>query len=659
MRLRTTILTTVAFATAALLSAAAASGIAVLVENRSHQMVRLALEAAGQGWAQVETDGLQVILTGTAPDEPARFRALSVVGSLVERDRIIDTTDVKGSASVQAPEFSLEILRNGDGIQLIGLIPKASKSSKLIKELQDLAEGGQVTDLLETADYPMPPGWAQAQSFAYETLRTLPRAKISVSSGHVSIEAITESVKEKARVETSLARRRPADMKLDFDISAPRPVITPFTLRFIIDDEGARFDACSADTTRARDRIIAAARGAGAEGAQGCTIGMGVPSPQWGAAVEMALGALKEMGKGTLTFSDADIALSADPSVAQQDFDRVVGELESNLPEVFSLKSELRKAEVATTAAVEFLAEKTENGRVVLRGRVGTAGQRDIVENFARAQFGHEAVYGATRSAENLPSGWSLRALAGLEALHELHQGSLTVTPAKIILRGVSASPEASDAAARILAERLGEGADIELSITYDKRLDPVLALPDGPECVARLNTVLAGSKITFEPGSSTIAVAGGEALDRLAGAMKDCDAFGMEIGGHTDSQGSDEMNLRLSQDRASAVLRALMDRRISVRNLSAKGYGETQPIEANDTEEGREANRRIAFVLLDATPQDEGAADASSTEVTATEPVAATQATNADTARGAEVTVETPAKDTPRPKPRPEGLGQ
>lgn len=641
MRLRTTILTTAAFATAALLSATAASGIAGLVENRSHQMVRLALEAAGQGWAQVETDGLQVILTGTAPDEPARFRALSVVGGLIERDRIIDTTDVKGSASVQAPEFSLEILRNGDGIQLIGLIPKASKTSKALKDLQDMAGDGQLVDMLESADYPEPPGWAQAQSFAFETLRTLPRAKISVSSGHVSIEAITESVKEKARVETSLARRRPADMKLDFKISAPRPVIAPFTLRFIVDDEGARFDACSADTERARDRIVAAARGAGAKGAQGCTIGMGVPSPQWGAAVEMALGALKELGKGTLTFSDADIVLSADPTVAQQDFDRVVGELESNLPEVFSLKSELRKPEAATTAEIEFSAAKAENGRVVLRGRVGNASQRDIVENFARAQFGHEAVYGATRTAENLPAGWSLRALAGLEALSELHHGALTVTPERITLRGTSETPDASDAAARILAERLGEGAVIDLAIAYDKRLDPILALPDGPECVARLNGVLAGSKITFEPGSSTIAAEGGDALDRLAGAMKDCDTFGMEIGGHTDSQGSDEMNLRLSQERASAVLYALMDRRISVRNLSAKGYGETQPIETNDTEEGREANRRIEFVLLDAMPQETSDAVEDTPDASAN------------------VTVETPAKDTPRPKPRPEGLGQ
>ena len=95
----------------------------------------------------------------------------------------------------------------------------------------------------------------------------------------------------------------------------------------MIDADGARFDACSADTTRARDRILAAARGAGAEGTLGCTVGMGTPSPQWSDAVVMGLGALKDLGAGTITFSNADIALTAPETVSQSAFDKVVGEL--------------------------------------------------------------------------------------------------------------------------------------------------------------------------------------------------------------------------------------------------------------------------------------------------------------------------------------------
>ena len=75
-------------------------------------------------------------------------------------------------------------------------------------------------------------------------------------------------------------------------------------------------------------------------------------------------------------------------------------------------------------------------------------------------------------------------------------------------------------------------------------------------------------------------------------------DELSLEIAGHTDSQGREEMNLQLSQSRATAVLIELQRRKVLTSNYVAKGYGEVQPIAGNDTEEGREINRRIEFKL-------------------------------------------------------------
>jgi OOP family OmpA-OmpF porin len=107
-------------------------------------------------------------------------------------------------------------------------------------------------------------------------------------------------------------------------------------------------------------------------------------------------------------------------------------------------------------------------------------------------------------------------------------------------------------------------------------------------------------SKIVFEPGSVEITEEAGEILDRMAEILPDCLHVPMEIGGHTDSQGREEMNLGLSQSRADAVLNGLLARGVLVSNLTARGYGETRPIADNDTEEGRERNRRIEFRLQD-----------------------------------------------------------
>ena len=74
-------------------------------------------------------------------------------------------------------------------------------------------------------------------------------------------------------------------------------------------------------------------------------------------------------------------------------------------------------------------------------------------------------------------------------------------------------------------------------------------------------------------------------------------------------------MNEQLSQARADAVLNAIMARRVLVSNLSAKGFGETQPIADNETEAGREANRRIEFRLVGVEESPETDEEATATE--------------------------------------------
>ncbi|PPB81066.1 OOP family OmpA-OmpF porin [Albidovulum inexpectatum] len=634
--MRRTLLTGIALAVGLIFSIGTSVWSVGVLETRSVAAVENALERNGLTWVHVDADGLQVQLSGTAPNEAARFRALSVAAGVIDSDRVVDLIDVQDRSGVVAPEFSLEILRNSDGISLIGLVPESFDQERLVSELSAAAKE-DVVDLVETADYPPPEGWEKAVAFGAEALKKLPRSKISITAQEMTVTAISDSAAEKARIEAELARRKPAGLRLVMDISAPRPVIAPFTLRFVMDDKGARFDACAADSESARDRILAAASQAGAEGKLTCTIGLGVPTPEWADAVSMAIRALARLGSGSVTFSDTDVALIAGETVSQDDFDRVVGELESNLPEVFSLEATLtpRAEEQASTEGPrEFVAVLDEDGRIELRGRVADDLAREAVESFARAEFGSDAVLMAARLDPEMPRGWTVRVLAALDALGEVDHGTARILPDRIEIAGVSGSQNASDEAARILTQRLGEGQKLTLDIRYDESLDPLKALPTPEECVARINAIMAESKITFEPGSAQITPEAGRTLDRIAEQLRSCADVRMEVGGHTDSQGREEMNQQLSQRRAEAVIAALLDRRVLTSNLTAVGYGEAQPIAPNDTEEGREANRRIEFRLLD-------------TDIASDE--------TGDKAAGEpRVAVKTPGPDTVRPKPRP-----
>jgi OOP family OmpA-OmpF porin len=203
------------------------------------------------------------------------------------------------------------------------------------------------------------------------------------------------------------------------------------------------------------------------------------------------------------------------------------------------------------------------------------------------------------RIAEGTPPGWGVRVLVALEALSELNDGSLTVRPDVIRVAGNTGNAEAQDEIARLVTGKLGEETNLVLDVTYVEALDPVAALPTPEECVERINAAIAVRKITFEPGSTSIESGALATIDRIAEALRECQTVKMEIGGHTDSQGSEGMNERLSQERADAVLSAIMARRVLTANLTAKGYGESEPIADNGTEEGRESNRRIEFRLI------------------------------------------------------------
>jgi len=131
------------------------------------------------------------------------------------------------------------------------------------------------------------------------------------------------------------------------------------------------------------------------------------------------------------------------------------------------------------------------------------------------------------------------------------------------------------------------------------------------------------------------------EIMNRIAEILKECGEISMEIAGHTDSQGREVMNERLSRQRAQAVLNELRMRRVLTASISAVGYGESQPIADNGTEEGRAANRRIEFNVI--TPEEVGQDAGEETDEDATPPEDGQQPAGQQAEIGSEKQEETP----------------
>ena len=104
---------------------------------------------------------------------------------------------------------------------------------------------------------------------------------------------------------------------------------------------------------------------------------------------------------------------------------------------------------------------------------------------------------------------------------------------------------------------------------------------------------------IFFDTASHELQPASVAELHKLAGFLEKNPSVSIEIGGHTDTIGSEGFNIELSEKRAKSVCRFLVQSGISEERLSSRGYGFSQPVQPNDNEEGRAANRRTEFKII------------------------------------------------------------
>ena len=617
MRLRAILFAAVALGGVAVAAHRVAEAATAYLERATVEQATEALAAAGQDWMEVEADGLIVSLAGSAPDETSRFRAVEIVRQIAAPRRVEDRTGVRAADALSPPDFALELLRNEDEVSLIGLVPGDAARDTIIAALRSGGLGGQVTDMLEAAELPAPAGWGVSLGFGLSVLVELPRAKVSVAPGRVAVTAVTDTAEARTALEARLAAAAPDDVALALDISSPRPVIAPFVVDFSLEDGIGAFSACSAEDDAALQEILVAARATGYAGGPDCAIGLGAPSPEWERAVAAGLAALLALDGGRFVIADLEAVLTGPEGVTPERLTEIGGALEARLPDVFSLTT-IAPPQMETQPgggevyAPRFEAELGEDGTIRLRGAVGDEVSREAIGSYASALFGHDRVTDVTVLDPQLPDGWPGRVLAGIEALAEIKEGTLQVSRDAVAIDGWDIEADADARVEALLAAKVGAGAAVEV------RFDPEAAAraaaaeaavaeaarPRPDVCAEEVAAILADGSIEFGAGSSDIDPASSGVIAAIADVLRGCPGARFEIGGHTDSQGAAEVNQRLSEQRAEAVLVALRAENLPRIRLEARGHGADQPIADNDTEEGRARNRRIALTLIPDAPE-------------------------------------------------------
>jgi OmpA-OmpF porin, OOP family len=382
-------------------------------------------------------------------------------------------------------------------------------------------------------------------------------------------------------------------------------------------------------TAAARDEIAAAASGL-FKGAvtnrievSGAADGQALPPAPDG------LGALAALDKGMLLLTPAQVTLSG--ATGQQPVAAASAALEAKEGAPWRVFV----AGPAQSAAAALTVAKTPDGSVEARGAVSSeAAKASIVQ--ALGAGGLKVADLMTVQSQGLPADWDQRALAGASAVTKLDWGNLALDADKSLLRGAgpqgemtairtalgdgwtkdlivraeTAAPDTQAEMDKLRASRDALEAQVakltEDAAKYVQAAAPAPA-PAAPApasaeqagCDSAIGKLLADEAIRFDPNSAEISKTAYGLIKKLADAARPCvdtNAMALVISGHTDNQGSPKSNLNLSQRRAETVRKAFAALGLNADAMSAKGFGESQPVADNRSEKGRQANRRIAF---------------------------------------------------------------
>ena len=344
----------------------------------------------------------------------------------------------------------------------------------------------------------------------------------------------------------------------------------------------------SAPLPATKGRLLEAARATlgGVEVVDQMNLSRGAP-PRFDNAALLLLDQIWKLKDGKITISDAKVSLAG---MARDLGGReAIAAALKNLPEGFSVAANEIKAPPYIFQAYKDPVAVT----LTLTGYVPDNNVHAAMVAAAGRKFFNEKVVDNIKASLGAPSGFANAVVPALGALSRLSTGTLVVLDREVKLSG-DAFYDAAAAQIRAGLKDFPQGWQFKADISVKPASAPV----DGTVCQQLFSGLLAKGKIRFESGRATIDPDSAGLLDRLVETALRCPSANIEIAGHTDADGEDGFNQALSEKRAQAVTDFLVKAGLPAERFTAMGYGSTQPVASNDTDEGKAQNRRIDFVV-------------------------------------------------------------
>ena len=338
-----------------------------------------------------------------------------------------------------------------------------------------------------------------------------------------------------------------------------------------------------------KGKLLEAARAAlgGVEVVDQMQLARGAP-PRFDNAALLLLDQIGKLKDGKITISDTKVSLFG---MARDLGGReAIAAALKNLPEGFMVVANDVKAPPYVFQAYKDPVAQT----LTLTGYVPDNNVHAAIAAAAGRKFFSEMVVDNLKASIGAPTSFVNAVVPALGALSRLSTGTLVVTDREVKLSGDALYDAAVAQMRASLARDFPQGWQAKADISVKPAAAPV----DPTVCQQLFSESLANGKIRFESGRATIDPDSAGLLDRLIEIAMRCPTADIEIAGHTDADGGDASNQTLSEKRAQAVPDYLVKAGLPASRFTAMGYGSSQPVASNDTDEGKAQNRRIDFLV-------------------------------------------------------------
>lgn len=385
------------------------------------------------------------------------------------------------------------------------------------------------------------------------------------------------------------------DVRIAQDNSSLLPVADPYTLSAIKSGDAITLSG-SFPSENVRVKLVAAAQAAlpNAEITDNTILARGAPSG-FLKLTTFGIGQFKDLVSGEISMTNLALSVSGVAASAEA-FSSINAALNGSIP----AGGKIILAKIMHGAVSPYTwqySREGETNNITLSGYMPKEDLFEMNNKQVMAAMGPNAkITNTLEIGAGAPDDFAIATSIGINAASRLVGGSAVLNGTQLTVTGEAYSLIASNEIRKQLESSLPAGYVAKFIITEKNAAAlPVIKVD---ECSALLTQELKFNSIKFEVSKSVIRGASFGLLDKLTFVVQRCPAATVEIEGHSDSDGSDELNQRLSEDRANSVRAYLAKAGITESRMKATGYGETKPIASNDTDEGKASNRRIAFTV-------------------------------------------------------------